>query len=725
MRAIVNATQQLLRAPRLTSALPQALRIIGEAVGADRVAVWTETQDQKAHRLFSEWSASATQPQNEFLNDAFPELIRQLHAGQRACLGTSLCFPMHFGARYAGMVSFESSRLQCPDALEAAALWIVLAIERDMTMTPRPALQANRLNDFLLQTVKGLSAGKDLSEALDNLLLELSTSIRAAHLFLFRHDASSRKLRLDRAVIEGKIRRGASGEELPLWSNPFPDDITPAWRIMCEDRRLFTPENSPIPADVFAWPGAFDYVNRFQLSDVGHIVLFAGDDPVGSIGMGFRGGIKVQPSDRPFIEAAAHQAAIIIRMLDLSEEAKQAAIARERELGAEARAAELAKTKEALRQTLDAVALEPGLAEVPGRVLSAITAQLRSKSSALWLFDRDSGKFTLHLVFDHGNVLRVKPNERTRAGNAWGSGRDLMFKDHIHAQTPVVYQVKDLEANHHQAFAFLNHLGVRTLLGIPLFLGGEIIGSLAVRFDTVRELSIEELELAQAMSHQATLTIQLMRLATQAGEAALSQERTRFARDVHDTLAQGFAGILTQLGAATLVPGNDRTAIAPHLHAITELARSSLVEARRSVRALRPVAALPSQLDRLLEHAVEGARLRTNASVTYRVDGVRGIIEPTAETELYRIAQESLNNVLKHASAKNISLRVEFQQRDAVRLSIKDDGIGFDPAAIPSLDSFGLVGMQERAASIGASLTIISEARRGTEVIVQYSKRKR
>jgi hypothetical protein len=77
---------------------------------------------------------------------------------------------------------------------------------------------------------------------------------------------------------------------MALWEKPFPDDITPAWKIMTERRGLFTPDMAPISAAEFAWPGAFEYATRFELSDIGHIVLFAGSVPVGSIGIGLRGG---------------------------------------------------------------------------------------------------------------------------------------------------------------------------------------------------------------------------------------------------------------------------------------------------------------------------------------------------------------------------------------------------------------------------------------------------
>ena len=587
-------------------------------------------------------------------------------------------------------------------------------------------IQASRLNDFLVRTVEGLSNGSDIRQALQTLVVELARTIQAAHLFLFRHNGADRSLTLELSFVEGRIRLGPSGDEMPLFGSTFPDDITPAWKLMCQHRMLFTPQNTIVPPEEFAWPGAFEYARRFELSDIAHIVLFSGNVPLGSLGFGFRGGTKLRVEDRPFIEAAARQAAIVIRMLDLSEEVKVAAIAKERERAVEIRAAELAKTKDALRRTLDAVAAEPLLERIPSRILSAITTYLQSNSSALWLLDPESGRFQARLVFHEGKVLDFRTDSDPAAAQLWGRGRDLVLKRHIETQTPTVYQTDDLKTTNSKAFIFLKSLGVHTLLGIPLILGGgifggEIFGSLTIRFHQRRELSPEDLELAQAMSHQATLAIQLTRLAALAGETALAAERGRFAREIHDTLAQGFTGILMQLGAASLVPGDRRSDIAPHIHAITDLARFSLAEARRSVRALRPLAAPELRLEQVVEQLAARIRLQTNAEVVVRILG-GGMLAPHVETELCRILQEALNNVVKHASAKFISVHVEFQHPDSIRISIRDDGVGFDPAVRTHPDRFGIVGMQERAASIGASLTIISEVGRGTQIVVQYTK---
>jgi len=210
--------------------------------------------------------------------------------------------------------------------------------------------------------------------------------------------------------------------------------------------------------------------------------------------------------------------------------------------------------------------------------------------------------------------------------------------------------------------------------------------------------------------------------ALRSSEASRAEERAQFAREIHDTLAQGFTGILMQLGAASQVPGDSRRDISAHLNAIESLARSSLAEARRSVAALRPVNATDYTLAENIEQLIRKVRIQTSAAVSLSIDGEAMPLQTRVATELFRIAQEALNNVLVHSRASRISIAVSFQCDSAIRISIKDDGRGFDTTEKPPADHFGLVGMQERASSIGASLTIVSELGTGTQVIVQYRK---
>ena len=225
-----------------------------------------------------------------------------------------------------------------------------LVLEREWSLREQVA-QAQRIKDFFSKTMSNLSGRTELSGVIESILVTFAKYLDAAHVFLFRYDPALDTIRLDFSYLEGLTRWGLSGEEMAIWSQPFPSDITPAWRIMCEQRGLFTPSMIPISLEEFGWPGAFEYVRRFGLSDIGHIVLFSGDTAVGSIGFGLRNGRHLQTADKAFIEAVAEQAAVVVRMVDLAEEARRAAVAVEREKAAQQRAAELAKANEALRRS--------------------------------------------------------------------------------------------------------------------------------------------------------------------------------------------------------------------------------------------------------------------------------------------------------------------------------------------------------------------------------------
>ena len=97
----------------------------------------------------------------------------------------------------------------------------------------------------------------DLSLLIESIIVTFAEYLGAAHVFLFRYDPTLRTIRLEFSYLSGESRWGMSGEELPIWSQPFPADITPAWRIMCEQRGLFTMSMIPIPPEEFGWPGSF------------------------------------------------------------------------------------------------------------------------------------------------------------------------------------------------------------------------------------------------------------------------------------------------------------------------------------------------------------------------------------------------------------------------------------------------------------------------------------
>jgi signal transduction histidine kinase len=205
-------------------------------------------------------------------------------------------------------------------------------------------------------------------------------------------------------------------------------------------------------------------------------------------------------------------------------------------------------------------------------------------------------------------------------------------------------------------------------------------------------------------------------LAARAHEAGAQEERQRLARDIHDTLAQGFTGVIVQLEAAEDADQRGLVAEAgEHLRRARDMARESLREARRSVHALRPEALeendLCEALDAMFTKMTAGAALRSEFS--FQGDPCR--LPGPWEEDLLHIGQEALTNVLRHAGATNFEARITFE-REQTRLDFRDDGRGFDPAR--KRDGFGLVGMRQRVERMGGTLEIRSAPGEGSAICV-------
>ena len=219
-------------------------------------------------------------------------------------------------------------------------------------------------------------------------------------------------------------------------------------------------------------------------------------------------------------------------------------------------------------------------------------------------------------------------------------------------------------------------------------------------------------------------------------QAAVLEERARMAREIHDTLAQGFAGIVTQLDAAEAAltnvpksasPGNlPRTQIQwdkvqARIGKARDLARESLAEARRSVTALRsvPVEAVPegqepAPISEALARFLTQQVLGTTAKSRYVLEGIPCLLPTDAAHCLLRVGKEAIANALAHARAEEIVLELSFDTNE-VRLRVSDDGHGFDPDFLES-GRFGVTGMRERAEKAGGRLVILSRPGEGTTV---------
>lgn len=197
---------------------------------------------------------------------------------------------------------------------------------------------------------------------------------------------------------------------------------------------------------------------------------------------------------------------------------------------------------------------------------------------------------------------------------------------------------------------------------------------------------------------------------------AILDERNRMARDMHDTLAQGFTGVIVQLQAAEHARAHGSAAdMASHISRASELARRSLGEARRSIRALRPEALESGSLCAALESLLEQVTANTTLRATFTTRGEPRVAARATEENLLRIQQEILTNSLKHSGATAVSATLSFDA-EGLRLDVQDDGRGFDPRA--RHDGLGLLGIRERVHQLGGQLSIDTHLGGGTRMSV-------
>lgn len=262
--------------------------------------------------------------------------------------------------------------------------------------------------------------------------------------------------------------------------------------------------------------------------------------------------------------------------------------------------------------------------------------------------------------------------------------------------------------------------GLRYHASVPLYAHGRKLGVLNVASADWRELSPEDLRLLYTVGDMLSMAIERTRLFVQSIDLGAAAERNRLAREIHDTLAQGLAAIALHLEAADALldaeagPAEQRIRLQRAVQQALALAQANLDEARRSVLDLR-AAPLEGRTLAAALHALAGELATgTGLEVDYEIVGGSRPLPPALEAGLYRLAQEALNNVQRHAQARRVRLRL-VTTPDGVTLSIQDDGRGFDPAQTPA-QRYGLAGMAERMRLLDGSLAVESAPGAGTRI---------
>jgi len=261
--------------------------------------------------------------------------------------------------------------------------------------------------------------------------------------------------------------------------------------------------------------------------------------------------------------------------------------------------------------------------------------------------------------------------------------------------------------------------GLKYHASIPLYAHDKRLGVLNVASPDWRQLSEEELSILYTVGDMLSIAIERARLFSQSMQLGIVKERNRLAREIHDTLAQGLTAISLHLETADalLEAGGDLELVDRKVRDALELTRANLEEARRSVLDLRA-----APLDgRDLQTALAGLCRQYNENhsldVEFEAVGGEAPLPVRVEVGLYRVAQEALANVVQHARAGRVRLQLVIYPGQA-RLSIEDDGQGFDPQRVTQ-DRFGLKGLNERVRLMGGEFDLQTKPEMGTRLEVR------
>jgi signal transduction histidine kinase len=259
-------------------------------------------------------------------------------------------------------------------------------------------------------------------------------------------------------------------------------------------------------------------------------------------------------------------------------------------------------------------------------------------------------------------------------------------------------------------------------LAAPLALDRKLLGVLILAYPAEQSFRQSDLWLLAAIASQATMALRNAQLYLWSEELAIAEERSRIAREIHDGLAQSLAHKVLKLELCQKLIGRDEARLKAELDAIKASVRADIQDVRHSILALRPLDLEHRGVSEAVQAYVGQFSNDTGIAIDARVAPLDGIA-PKAQTALFRLVQEALNNIRKHAQAVRASVAIDIGAMNEIRLTIVDDGRGFDVQEAlrrqPGHTGIGLKGMIERTTAAGGVIAIDSSPGQGTRIAIR------
>jgi signal transduction histidine kinase len=418
------------------------------------------------------------------------------------------------------------------------------------------------------------------------------------------------------------------------------------------------------------------------------VPLIAATKTFGALGLFYR-------TPRQFTEDEIEQASMFAGQATLAIQNAQLHLESER------RRREIEALYEADEQIYRSLQLD----EVLQSLVHAATDLLQPDKVAVGIVDPRTDRVTMGASrgFSPATARESLPATDTQAMRAWLAAGVATMED-VRSDSRLPPAVR--AANQRES--------IRSSMTAPIRLGDEVIGAFGLSYCAPRSFTLEEQRLLQSLAQRAGVAIQNARLYEQSQLVATLEERQRLARELHDSVTQALYAILlhTETAGIALARGRTETAAA-NLQTARDATQEALGEMRMLIYELRPPQLAEYGLAAALRARLKAVETRAGVETEFDTEG-DGRLAPDMEQDLYRLAQEGLNNVLKHAHASRVRVRLSVAI-DRASLEIADDGVGFDLARGGS-DGFGLRGMRERAARLQGTLHVESTPGAGTRL---------
>lgn len=746
--------------------MKQAAAILGKTTELDRMNIFEFDHGAGVGRLVAEWArtgvplVSSLDP-GPFRYEDYREVwdvvmrgevysspttqksgaIRELN--ELVATKSDLFVPVMVDGRFWGMLNFDDCTHERTwsagevEVLHAAAQAFAAAVARDRLERERAAAAARRVEE-LSKVNRSIQLGLDQLATLadpsgfvNTFLLTAADVFGADAAGVFLRQGDGTAMRPIAVVEDGTLLvADALAADPFLGTYEYVSAKDPAGII---SDILASPHSETVFDDRLGdiWPAAHQWHAARGHRISWQFPMRVNGQSIGFFAFALRSPESPSTTQIEAVAALTQQFTLALELLRLSEQAKLAALAAERAREAFRHSAELQNANDALNRAVQGLV---NLSDLDGFLEALLRESLAIAGAHTGAFALIDGDAIDHCVlFDRNGLV---PRERSlRDGTARIPRTPELRRMEAEMLRSAEYWAVDPrgDVNPPSFMEFHARQGNLAVRCVPMRVGERLIGWLGLGFPTTDPPAAQRLTLLRVLAEHATVAVEVSRLATEAREAAVAreraarqqavlEERTRIAREIHDTLAQGLVGILMSVReASACLP--DRTAGAIDRLGVAErLAGESLDAARRSVRTLRPsadsAATLPEAVRRLCD--VAASRSRLNLSFV----GPDGPLDVPGEVadEFHRIGQEAIHNAVRHAAASAVTVTLDCLDTGGVRLSVKDDGRGFDPD-YPVPGHFGIAGMQERAARVGATVTIISEIGRGTEIVAAWAPR--